>query len=124
LKPALNTITLAAALAAVTAFTAVPASAELYAVSLDGGTSITAAQALGDDLQVQLTLGGQDGLVQFRVHLVHERRVLVMQRRQAGGDFFLLALDGALERRVDAGLGGRVGAGRRARSISLYLRWT
>ena len=54
---------------------------------------VAAAQALGDHFQVQLALRGDNGLVQFRIHDVKKRRVLVVQRRQAGRDFVLLALD-------------------------------
>ena len=37
--------------------------------------------------------------------MIEERWVLVMQRRQAGSNFFFLTFDGALERGVDVWLG-------------------
>ena len=66
---------------------------------------VTAAEALGDDLQVQLALRGQDGLVQLGIHHVQERGVLVVQRGQARGDLVFLAFDVALEGGVDVRLG-------------------
>src|SRR5256885_7017670 len=50
---------------------------------------------------VQLALGRDDGLMQLRIYRVQERGVLVMQGREARGDFVFLTLGAALERRVD-----------------------
>ena len=67
---------------------------------------VTAAQRVGHDFQVQFALGGNDGLMQFRIHHVEERGVFVVQRGQAGGDLVFLALDaGDLERAWMFGLG-------------------
>ena len=66
---------------------------------------VAPAEAVGDDFEVQLALGGDDGLAQLGIHHVKEGRVFVVQGRQAGGDFVFLALDAALERGVDVGLG-------------------
>ena len=49
------------------------------------------AQPVRDDFEVQFALSGEDGLMQFRVHEIKERRVFVVQRGQARSDFVFLA---------------------------------
>ncbi len=66
---------------------------------------VAPAQGVGDDFQVQLALGGDNGLPQFGIHHVEEGRVFVVQGGQARGDFVFFAFDAALERGMDVGFG-------------------
>ena len=54
---------------------------------------------------MQLALRGNDGLVQLAVDAGLERRVLLVQRGEAGGELVLVAARVELERRLGVGLG-------------------
>ena len=53
--------------------------------------------------EMQLTLAGHHGLMQFTVHLVNKRRILLVQRGQAGGNLVFITLALGAQRSVDVG---------------------
>src|SRR5262245_53524549 len=59
---------------------------------------VAPAQAISDDFEMQLALGGKDSLVQLGINLIEKGGVFVMQRRKAGCDLILFSLGAALER--------------------------
>ena len=53
--------------------------------------------------EMQLTLAGHHGLMQFTVHPVNKRRILLVQRGQAGGNLVFIPLALGAQRSVDVG---------------------
>jgi hypothetical protein len=73
-------------------------------LQLDGDAE-PAGQPLDDHLQVDLALAGDDRLVHLVVDPVAERRVLLLERRQADRELVLVALGAQAQRDVDVGMG-------------------
>jgi hypothetical protein len=65
----------------------------------------TACKTIHQHLEVQFALGGDDGLVEFRVHTENEGGILFVQGSQPGGYFVFLAFGSRLEGGVDGGFG-------------------
>ena len=51
----------------------------------------TSQQSFNDHLEMDLALAGDDGLVEFVVHVVVERRILRVHRGQSDREFIFLA---------------------------------
>ena len=64
-----------------------------------------AGQPLDDHLQVDLALARDDRLVDLLVDPVAERRVLLLERRQADRELVLVALGAQAQGDVDVGIG-------------------
>ena len=52
---------------------------------------VPAPQTIGEHAQMQFALGGNNRLVQLRVHVVEQGRILFVQCRQSRGDLVFLA---------------------------------
>src|SRR4030095_16321416 len=66
---------------------------------------VPAFQAIADHLKVQLALGGNDRLMQFRIHMVNESWVFFVECSQTLGDLVLVPF------RVELQSGMNIGSG-------------